>query len=158
MDKFPRWTVQSQDCVSWGYSHQRSSQSPKRFYYVKRSRIMAGQQDDSDSEKQEIEESYTPIRRNSTFSYTQTLIVLVLVLQSLLIIRLWATNQASSTSNSQHEDLIERKWHRNTSYMSLDHAYDGLWNETGQSALVFDDERNVVQITMQVFNFVLIRF
>jgi hypothetical protein len=119
---------------------------------------MAGQQDDSDSEKQEIEESYTPIRRNSTFSYTQTLIVLVLVLQSLLIIRLWATNQASSTSNSQHEDLIERKWHRNTSYMSLDHAYDGLWNETGQSALVFDDERNVVQITMQVFNFVLIRF
>lgn len=32
--------------------------------------------------------------------------------------------------------------------MSLDHAYDGLWNETGQSALVYDDEKNVVQITM----------
>jgi hypothetical protein len=32
--------------------------------------------------------------------------------------------------------------------MSLDHAYDALWNETGQSALIFNDENDVVQITM----------
>ncbi|RAK89241.1 hypothetical protein BO79DRAFT_146831 [Aspergillus costaricaensis CBS 115574] len=45
-------------------------------------------------------------------------------------------------------NLIEKRWKRDTSYMSLDPRYDSLWNETGQSALIFDDQGSVVQITM----------
>jgi hypothetical protein len=116
--------------------------------FHKDSRLMAGYQDASDNEKQEATENYIAPARKATFPYTQFLTLLILILQSVLIIRLWSANPTSPTSYSQHEELIERKWHRNTSYMSLDHAYDSLWNETGQSALVFDDDRNVVQITM----------
>jgi hypothetical protein len=112
---------------------------------------MAGYQDAPENEKQEVTENYVAPTRKATFPYTQILTVLILLLQSVFIIRLWSANPTSPTSNSHHEESIERRWHRNTSYMSLDHVYDGLWNETGQSALVFDDEKNVVQITMQVF-------
>ncbi len=113
---------------------------------------MANPQDASDKEKQDDGGSFTPARRKRSFPYTQALTILLLIIQSLFIIRLWSTrtNQSCFTSTSRNGDLIEKRWHRNTSYMSLDHAYDGLWNETGQSALVYDDEKNVVQITMQV--------
>ena len=110
---------------------------------------MANPQDASDKEKQDDGGSFTPARGKRSFPYTQALTIL-LIFQSLFIMRLWSTNQSCFTSTSRNGDLIEKRWHRNTSYMSLDHAYDGLWNETGQSALVYDDEKNVVQITMQV--------
>lgn len=104
----------------------------------------------SDEEKQDNGEGFVQKQRKRNFSYTQVLAILLLILQSLFIIRLGSTDQGCFATTSPNEALIERKWHRNTSYMSLDHAYDGLWNETGQSALVYDDEKNVVQITMQV--------
>jgi hypothetical protein len=109
---------------------------------------MAGYQDASGNEKQEVTENYIAPARKATLPYTQILTILILLFQSVFIIRLWSVNPTSPTPNSHHEELIERRWHRNTSYMSLDHVHDGLWNETGQSALVFDDDKNVVQITM----------
>ena len=96
------------------------------------------------------DEGLSPALRKTFFSWKRTLTILLLVIQSLLILKLWWINQSCSILNPEHEDRIKRKWIRNTSYMSLDHAYDGLWNETGQSALVYDDHKNVVQITMQV--------
>lgn len=96
------------------------------------------------------DEGLSPAPRKTYFSWKKTLTILFLVIQSLLILKLWWINRDCSIFNPVHEDRIERKWIRNTSYMSLDHAYDGLWNETGQSALVYDDHKNVVQITMQV--------
>jgi hypothetical protein len=111
---------------------------------------MEYQQDISEKERQDAGESFTPARRGRSFSFTQALTILLLFVQSLFIVRLWSMNHSYSTTTPRHEDLIQRRWHRNTSFMSLDHAYDGLWNETGQSALVFDDDKNVVQITMQV--------
>jgi hypothetical protein len=112
---------------------------------------MAYHEDISENEKQDVGESFNAVRRDRKFPYTQVLTILLLLLQSLFIIRLWSTNHTCSTASPHHEGWIQRRWHRNTSYMSLDHAYDGLWNETGQSALVFDDvKKDVVQITMQV--------
>lgn len=109
-------------------------------------------------EKVDLEEQHqlfddkeiSPAPRKTTFSWKKTLTILLLVIQSLLILKLWWMNQNCSILKPEHGDTIERKWIRNTSYMSLNHAYDGLWNETGQSALVYDDHKNVVQITMQV--------
>lgn len=89
-------------------------------------------------------------RKNAIFSWKKALIILSLVVQSLLILKLWWINQDCSILAPEHGDTIKRKWIRNTSYMSLDDRYDGLWNETGQSALVYDNHKNVVQITMQV--------
>jgi hypothetical protein len=112
---------------------------------------MAYHEDISENEKEDAGEGFHLARKERKFPYTQALMIFLLLLQSLFIIRLWSANHTHSTSISHHEGLIQRRWHRNTSYMSLDHAYDGLWNETGQSALVFDDEKkDVVQITMQV--------
>lgn len=107
-------------------------------------------------EKVDLEEQHqlfddkeiSPAPRKTTFSWKKTLTILLLVIQSLLILKLWWMNQNCSILKPEHGDTIERKWIRNTSYMSLNHAYDGLWNETGQSALVYDDHKNVVQITM----------
>jgi len=92
--------------------------------------------------------NYTPARRKKIFSYTQALIIILLTFQSLFIIKLWTTKYTCLTTTSSNEGFIMRRWHRNTSYMSLDHMYDHLWNETGQSALVFDNDKNVVQLTM----------
>lgn len=108
---------------------------------------MAYPLEDLEKEIHDASEGFTPAHRAKGFSYLQAFTIFLLLLQSLFIIRLWSTNH-SLTSNPHQEDLIQRKWHRNTSYMSLDHAYDGLWNETGQSALVFNNENDVVQITM----------
>jgi hypothetical protein len=87
-------------------------------------------------------------QRRLQFSFTQALTIFVLVLQSFLIVRRWSTHQ---NSVPQNEDLIEKRWLRNTSYISLSHVYNNLWNETSQLTLVFDDDKNVVQITMQAF-------
>jgi hypothetical protein len=111
---------------------------------------MANPHDASDEEKQNGGESFTIIPRNRSFPSTQALTIILLIVQSLFTIRLWSMNKSCFTSTPRNGDLIRKIWHRNTSYMSLDHAYDSLWNETGQSALVYDDEKNVVQITMQV--------
>jgi hypothetical protein len=111
---------------------------------------MAYRLKDPEKEIHDASEGFTetPARSSKGFSYRQAFTVFFLLLQSLFIIRLWSRNLSHTTSNSHHEDFVQRKWHRNTSYMSLDHAYDGLWNETGQSALIFNDENDVVQITM----------
>lgn len=97
-----------------------------------------------------IDEELSPAPRKTSFSWKKTLTILLLIVQSLLILKLWWINQNCSILDPEHGDTIERKWIRDTSYMSLDHEYDQLWNETGQSALVYDDHKNVVQITMQV--------
>jgi hypothetical protein len=104
--------------------------------------------EDPEKEVQEAIEGFTPAHRTKHVSYTQASTIFLLLLQSLFIARLWSINHSFSIPTPYHEDLVQRQWHRNTSYMSLDHAYDGLWNETGQSALVFNDENDVVQITM----------
>lgn len=78
-----------------------------------------------------------------------SLAAILLILQSILIFLLWSMLSASTSSYLLDcPDLIEKRWKRDTSYMSLDHKYDYLWNETGQSALIFDDQKSVVQITM----------
>lgn len=106
-------------------------------------------QDVSDREKQDDGWTYTPRpHKRRSFPYTQILTIVILILQTVFIVRIYTTNHQCFTPSPQSGDLNQRRWHRNTSYMSLDHAYDGLWNETGQSALVYDDTRNVVQITM----------
>jgi hypothetical protein len=109
---------------------------------------MAYHVEDPEKEIQGVIEDFTPAHRTKHVFYTQTFTIFLLLLQSLFIIRLWSTRHSYSIPTPHHEDLVQRQWHRDTSYMSLDHAYDGLWNETGQSALVFNDENNVVQITM----------
>jgi hypothetical protein len=121
------------------------------MYFFNTARVMAYREDISGNEEQDTGENFYTARKGKTFPYMQALTILLLLIQSLFVIRLWSANHTCSTSTPHHKGLIQRKWHRNTSYMSLDHAYDGLWNETGQSALVFDDEKkDVVQITMQV--------
>jgi hypothetical protein len=109
---------------------------------------MAYQVEDPEKEIQDASESLTPVHRFKGSSYIQPFTMFLLLLQSLFITRLWSTEHNYSVPTQHHQDSIQRQWQRNTSYMSLDHAYDGLWNETGQSALVFNDENDVVQITM----------
>jgi hypothetical protein len=104
--------------------------------------------EDPEKEVQEAIEGFTPAHRTKHVSYTQAFTIFLLLLQSLFITRLWSINHSFFIPTPYHEHLVQRQWHRNTSYMSLDHTYDGLWNETGQSALVFNDENDVVQITM----------
>ena len=78
-----------------------------------------------------------------------SLITILLTLQAILIMFLWSMLSAcTSEPLLEGLNLIEKRWKRDTSYMSLDPRYDSLWNETGQSALIFDDQGSVVQITM----------
>ncbi|KAK7965733.1 uncharacterized protein PG986_000010 [Apiospora aurea] len=59
------------------------------------------------------------------------LTAVLLIAQSLCILQLWSmVSSCTTTPTPQGATLIERRWQRDTTYMSLDHRYDDLWNET----------------------------
>ncbi|KAF2114050.1 hypothetical protein BDV96DRAFT_600790 [Lophiotrema nucula] len=114
---------------------------------------MASTQGYSEKEKQHgssDDDSLSFIPKNGGISTTKIVVIFVFFVQALFILKLWSMIPKYCTLDPHNKDTTRRKWHRNTSYMSLDHEYDHLWNETGRSALVFDDYESVVQITMQV--------
>ena len=89
------------------------------------------------------EEMYThSARRTPAFTRVMTLLLTsFLLLQSFLIIRLYNMRSTCTKESRSPESITtETRWHGEPVYMSLNNAYDYLWNETESSGLILSSE------------------
>ncbi len=83
------------------------------------------------------EEAQGPLRKaHFLLGAVSSLALIVIIFELLMIIDLHKSSSHFKNMRQGYAQMVERRYGASPTYQSLDHKFDGLWNETDTSSII----------------------